>query len=210
MVAGTEAAAPRRIPAVRAYPRIERLTPEAFMGHFRTFLLKHASTGAIAHFSMEVYGNDGRAGGGGLGTLSWDWLHECADKGLAVIGVTIGHKKLQHQRFDGFWQTEVFDNVDFEHNPTIAKLRENVTVEIQGRPIAVDIYGKLIEGRNGDVVPLLMLTTASETDLGFGRIPERVYPGKHDPFATLGQEMILGLGGVKALKKLGVPVKNFI
>ena len=189
-------------------PSVSRLTPKVFMDTLRSHCLLHRSTGMVAFHTMEIYGRDGRPGGGGLGTLSKDWLRECADQGLPVVGVTLAHRHLQRQQFKELWQHDKFVDAKLEKNPEIAQLGQQVRVEVQGRDIPIDIWGKLIEGKKGAVVPILLLSSANCGENGFERISDRVYPGKHDWFATLGQEILLGIGGVKALRELNVDVET--
>ena len=190
-------------------PSIARLTPERFMTALRNHCTSHRNTGLRAFFSMEVYGRDGRPGGGGLGTLSKDWLRECSDQGLPIVGVTIAHRTLHQQKFSDLWQNDKSVSAKLQDNPELTKLGQQVRLNIQGREMPVDIWGELIEGRNGSVVPLVLLSTANCGIDGFDRITDRVYPGKHDWFSTLGQEIVLGIGGVKALQELNVPVELY-
>ncbi len=162
----------------------------------------------IAFHTAEIYGTDKRPGGGGLGVLSSDWLQQCADQSLPIVGVSIVHKYLQHQKFDSnFFQHENYVDSGIDKNPFLTKLDKTINVNIQGREIPVSLYGQLLKGKNGGVLPIILMSVKDCGVEGFERITDTLYPGSsQDPFATLGQEMILGIGGVKALKELGIPI----
>jgi starch phosphorylase len=188
--------------------RIEtgRLTLPVFQNALRDYVLRHRAKGIRAFFTAEIY--DGRVGGGGLGTLSADWLKESADQGLPVVGISFAYHKIIHQKFINFWQHENFVEVKLEEEQERIKLPKPIVLNLQGKEIPISVWARLIQGREG-VVPVFELSSRDCGVLGFERITEVPYPGKHDWFATLGQELILGIGGVKVLKELNIPVELY-
>jgi starch phosphorylase len=170
--------------------------------------------GVTAFFTAEAYGTDRRPGGGGLGTLSWDNMQGCADMGINMVLVSIAHRMLHKQTFivDQFkrpyWQDDVFVDARLCDNPNLVKLDQKLHMRLQGREVPTTMFGTLIEGRRG-VIPGLLLSSADCGIPGFSEITDKLYPGKHTPFYTFGQEILLGLGGVRALKELGIPVELY-
>ena len=170
--------------------------------------------GVTAFFTAEAYGTDQRPGGGGLGTLGWDMMQQCADSGLPVVFVSIAHRTRQEQQFivdrhgNDFWQDDVFVDSRPCDNPNLVKVHNNLHIKLQGREISLTIFGTLIEGTNGNV-PGFLLSSANCEIPGFSEITDKLYPGKHTPFYTLGQEIILGMGGAQLLKSLHIPVEIY-
>ncbi len=181
------------------------LNKASFMNSLRAL---NSAPRRVAFHTAEIYGNDKRPGGGGLGVLSGDWLQECADQSLPIVAVSIAHSKFQHQTFTpDLVQSDVFDDSGIKENPYIVDLGRKIDVDMQGRKLPVSLYGQILKGKNGGELPVILMSTQDCGEQGFERITERLYPGtSQDPFATLGQEILLGIGGVKALKELGVDV----
>jgi starch phosphorylase len=136
---------------------------------------------------------------GGLGILAGDHLKAASDAGLPMVGVGLLYRHgyfNQHLDADG-WQGERYPDL----NPNTLPLRRlgvdgvpaAVTVDLAGAPVVCQIW-KADVGR----VPLLLL----DTDLP-GNAPEdrnvtdRLYGG--DTEHRLRQELVLGIGGVRAL-----------
>ncbi|MFA4857982.1 MAG: alpha-glucan family phosphorylase [Candidatus Margulisiibacteriota bacterium] len=192
---------------VAPYPtniRGERLTKAVFEREWAKLLRDNPEIGV--HFSMEYYRRDGLPGGGGLGTLSADWVRGWVDKGLPIVTVSIAHHRLQFQKFGtDYIQQEHDVEIDLDNQPDLVNLGRNVRLKIQGKNVTADIYGTLTEGEDGRVGLGLKLSVKNCKLNGFGRIDESVYPGNHrDKFATFGQEMILGIGGIRALREMGL------
>ncbi len=181
------------------------LNKASFMNSLRSL---NAAPRRVAFHTAEIYGNDKRPGGGGLGVLSGDWMQQCADQSLPIVAVTIAHRHFQHQEFDAnFVQQDRFADSDIDGNPALVNLNRSIKLNIQGRDIPVSLYGQILKGRTGGELPVVLMSTKDCGVEGFERITERLYPGtSQDPFATLGQEILLGIGGIKALKELGVDV----
>lgn len=160
----------------------------------------------IAYFSMEY----GLAVGlpiysGGLGILAGDHLKSASDLGLPFFAVGLAYQNGFFQQYlaaDG-WQQETYPLNDFYNLPMMLKKDENdhpitVTVEFPGRAVAVQVWHVQV-GR----VPLYLLDANipqnSESDR---KLTAQLYGGDNE--MRIQQEIILGIGGLRALKVLGV------
>jgi glycogen phosphorylase len=139
---------------------------------------------------------------GGLGILAGDHLKSASDLGVPIVGIGLlysqGYFKQSLSR-DG-WQQETYPVLDPNELP-IALLREP-----DGRPATISVG--LPGGRSltahvwrADVgrVPLLLLDSDLEAnDEGARPVTDRLYGGSGEH--RLQQEMLLGIGGVRALR----------
>jgi len=142
---------------------------------------------------------------GGLGILAGDHLKSASDLGLPLVGVGLLYQRGYFQQYlnaDG-WQQETYSLNDFSTLPLIPEMdAENkpltISVEFPGRLAYARIW-KVQVGR----VPLYLLDTNvpqnSEADR---RITGALYGG--DSELRLQQEIILGMGGLRALAALGL------
>ncbi|WP_376788794.1 alpha-glucan family phosphorylase [Thermoflexus sp.] len=166
---------------------------------------EHAGT-TIAYFSTEFGIHEAfPAYAGGLGVLAGDSLKEASDLGLPMVGIGLLY---QHGYFtqriteDG-WQEALYEDLDLENLP-LARVTGpdgqplQVEVSIAGRLVRAQIW-RLQIGR----IPLYLLDTALPENLPTDReLSARLYDG--DPERRIAQEMILGIGGVRALRALGI------
>src|SRR6516225_7503388 len=158
---------------------------------------------AIAYFSPE-YGITAALPqySGGLGILAGDHLKSASDLGVPVIGVGLLYRHgyfTQSLSADG-WQAERYPSDDPNGLP-LELLRDaagspvHVTVDLTaGRQLAAQIWVAQV-GR----VPLLLLDSyveANEADLH--EVTDRLYGGGSDH--RLRQELLLGVGGVRAVR----------
>ena len=139
---------------------------------------------------------------GGLGILAGDHLKSASDLGVPIIGVGLlyqyGYFKQSLSR-DG-WQQETYPVLDPNELP-IALLHEpdgtpaTVTIGLPGgRTLSAHIW-KAQVGR----VPLLLLDSQIESNDEAARtITDRLYGGGGEH--RLQQEMLLGIGGVRAIR----------
>lgn len=158
----------------------------------------------IAYFSME-YGLHETLPiySGGLGVLSGDHLKEASDLGLPLIGVGFMYAQgyfSQRISEDG-WQEALNNFLTFEHLPVtlVEKDGKPVTIQISfpDRSIIVQIW----EVRVGRV-PLYLLDSNVEGNSEYDRLlTARLYWSDLD--RRIMQEILLGIGGVRALRALG-------
>ncbi len=159
---------------------------------------------AIAYFSPE-FGITAALPqySGGLGILAGDHLKSASDLGVPIVGVGLLYRHgyfVQSLSRDG-WQQERYPVLDPDELP-IAVLRESdgstakITVGMPGGRVATARIWVAQVGR----VPLLLLDTDVEenTDAVLRDITDRLYGGQTEH--RLRQEMLLGIGGVRALR----------
>ena len=139
---------------------------------------------------------------GGLGILAGDHLKAASDLGVPIIGVGLLYRAgyfSQSLSPDG-WQLERYLSQD-PHGMPLALLRgtDGAPVQIsvglpEGRRMAAQVW-KAQVGR----VPLLLLDTdVEENEPSERQITDRLYGGGGDH--RLQQEMLLGIGGVRAIR----------
>jgi starch phosphorylase len=139
---------------------------------------------------------------GGLGILAGDHLKSASDLGVPIIGVGLlyqyGYFKQSLSR-EG-WQQETYPVLDPNELP-IALLREAdgspATISV-GLPGGRTLTGHIWKAQVGRV-PLLLLDSQSEANDEAARtITDRLYGGGGEH--RLQQEMLLGIGGVRAVR----------
>ncbi|HEX7353885.1 MAG TPA: alpha-glucan family phosphorylase [Mycobacteriales bacterium] len=151
----------------------------------------------IAYFSME-YGLTAVLPqySGGLGILAGDHLKTASDLGVPIIGVGLLYRAgyfVQGLSRDG-WQTERYPGLDPNGLPlSLTDIRVAVDLP-EGRVLHAQVW-KAQVGR----VPLLLLDTDIEDNEEYERsVTDRLYGGGTDH--RLLQEMLLGIGGVRAVR----------
>jgi starch phosphorylase len=153
-----------------------------------------------AHCSLPLYG-------GGLGVLAGDLLKTASDMALPMVGVGLMYREgYFHQRLDAEgWQHEYWTATHFERLPVALVTDERdqplvVELEMRGRNVRVQIW-RVDLGR----VPLYLLDTDRRDNHPIDRwITARLYIG--DRHTRLAQYGVLGVGGVRALRAMGIDV----
>lgn len=141
---------------------------------------------------------------GGLGVLAGDHLKSASDLGLPLVAVGLLYQEgyfAQYLNADG-WQQERYPINDFynmplhlERHPDGSELR--IEVDYPGRTV----YARVWRVEVG-VVPLYLLDTNIEPNNPYDHdITDQLYGGDLD--MRIHQEMMLGIGGVRALQALG-------
>jgi starch phosphorylase len=157
----------------------------------------------IAYFSMEIaLRPEIPTYSGGLGILAGDTLRSAADLGTPMVAVSLIHRKgyfYQHLDPSG-WQTE--EPVEWVVEDFLTELPGRVAVAIEGREVQLRVWQYQIAGVKGDTVPVLLLDADLPENSDWDRrLTHYLYGG--DPHYRLCQEIILGIGGVRALRMLG-------
>jgi starch phosphorylase len=142
---------------------------------------------------------------GGLGVLAGDLLKTASDRGVPLVGVGLLYRQgyfLQRIDVSG-WQHEYWVETDPERLPAALVTRDGVDpltvqVPIRGREVVAQIW-RVDVGR----VPLYLLDAERpENPLVDRWITARLYVG--DRGVRLAQYALLGFGGVRALRALGI------
>jgi starch phosphorylase len=149
------------------------------------------------HESIPIYS-------GGLGILSGDHIKSASDLGVPLIGVGLYYDQgYFRQRLDrDGWQREEYLDVDSRLLPieavSVAGRPLVVTIETRTGPLAARVW-KLTVGRN----MLLLLDSNVDGNQAEDReLTARLYGG--DDRVRIRQELLLGVGGVRALQALGI------
>jgi starch phosphorylase len=141
---------------------------------------------------------------GGLGVLAGDHLKSASDLRVPIVAVGLLYQKgyfRQYLNADG-WQQETYPDNNFHVLPvTLDRDPDNnlmtIEVPLKDRNLKVRIW-RIQVGR----VPLLLLDTNNVENREEDRdITSYLYGGDRD--MRLRQEIVLGIGGVRALSKLG-------
>ncbi len=145
----------------------------------------------VAYFSPEfAFISDMPNYAGGLGVLAADTLFSCADLGINIAGVSLMYHKDDDAK-------KAFDPSGF-----MKKRRETVEVGIEDRKVKIGIWQMNIKGKGRHVVPVFFLTSYLPENKPWDRdLTKDLYAG--DRYTRLGQEVILGIGGVRALEAMG-------
>jgi starch phosphorylase len=177
--------------------------------------------GTVAYFSAEfgihecvpVYS-------GGLGVLAGDHLKSASDLGIPLVGVSLMYREgyfRQYLNVDG-WQQERYPENDFFNLPLVPETVETAHAErgakredgpgAPGAPllISVPFPGREVWARVWRIqvgrVPLYLLDcNILQNSPEDRQITGRLYGGDHE--MRIRQEMILGIGGIRALRALG-------
>jgi starch phosphorylase len=157
----------------------------------------------VAYFSSE-FGLDESLPiySGGLGVLAGDHLKSASDLGVPLVAVGLFYREgyFRQQLDDTGWQLERYPQNDPARLPLSLEERR-VDVELADDsgalvPVRVQIWRAHV-GR----VPLYLLDTDVDGNPDWARsITDRLYGGDREH--RLRQELVLGLGGVRALRAL--------
>jgi starch phosphorylase len=160
----------------------------------------------IAYFSAE-FGLTESLGiyAGGLGILAGDHLKSASDLGLPCVGVGLLYQQGYFRQYlnpDG-WQQELYPDNDFYNLPITLERQLSgapliIEVEYPGRTVSAQVWRTQV-GR----VPLYLLDTNIEQNRPEDRdITDQLYGGDDD--LRIRQEVMLGIGGIRALEALGL------
>lgn len=157
----------------------------------------------IAYFSMEI-GLDPAIPtyAGGLGMLAGDTIRSAADLEIPLVAVSLIHRRgYFRQRLDARGnQTE--EPVTWQPEELLRELPVVSGVELEHRAVTLRIWCYEVRGLSGHVVPVYLLDSNVAQNSDWDRtLTDYLYGG--DPHYRLCQEVILGVGGVRALRALG-------
>ena len=160
----------------------------------------------IAYFSAE-YGIDEIIPiySGGLGILSGDHLKSASDLGLPFIAVGLLYKNgYFNQKIDGYGtQKTEYTNIDLDNLPILPVKDENgedliIDVDFPDRKLYLKIW-KIVVGR----ISLYLMDSDIDKNIAEDRVVTlRLYGG--DQEMRIRQEIVLGMAGIKLLKRLGL------
>jgi glycogen phosphorylase len=150
------------------------------------------------HESLPVYS-------GGLGILAGDHLKGASDLGVPLVGVGILYAQgYFRQRLDAEGrQQEAYENLEPESRPVVPALDAEgrevlVSVELPGR----EVFLKVWKAEVGRVSVLFLDADIPENAPEDRALTARLYGG--DLRTRIVQELVLGVGGVRALRGVGI------
>jgi starch phosphorylase len=170
----------------RAFPKVKNTTIAYFSAEF------------AIHQSLPIYA-------GGLGVLAGDHCKEASDLGVPLVGVGFMYPQgyfHQHVSQEG-WQLETYERLNWPDVAIEQALKPDgtpciVAVPLGDRAVLTNVW-KVSVG----LVSLYLLDTGLEENAPQDRdLSARLYGGDRE--IRLQQEIILGIGGVRALRALGI------
>lgn len=169
-----------------------------------TYLADTPPRADIAYFCMEHgIAPPLRTYAGGLGMLAGCIEKTASDLGVPMVAVGLLYRWWFRQKLRFGWQEEEWTGFD----PGRVGLRRcpegRVTVDLAGQPVTVDVW----RARVGRVDLYLLDTDIDDNPPEVRGVTDRLYGG--DAEHRLRQELILGVGGVRALAALGLDPKVY-
>ena len=160
----------------------------------------------IAYFSAEFGLTECMPNySGGLGVLSGDYLKSASDLGLPFVGIGLLYQEgyfRQYLNADG-WQGELYPKNDFYNMPIQLQYKDDgsplvIEVDYPGRKV----YAQIWKVEVGRINLYLLDTNISLNNEADRDITDELYGG--DVETRIQQEIMLGIGGIRTLKALGI------
>ncbi|MBI5772920.1 MAG: alpha-glucan family phosphorylase [Verrucomicrobia bacterium] len=165
----------------------------------------------VAYFSAEFgFHETLPIAAGGLGILAGDHAKSASDLGLGFVGISLFYREGYFQQTinSDNWQTEYYTHVNPRNVPV------EPVLDAKGEPLVCSVKigtsqvyfhaWRVNVGRN----PVYLLdTNRPENEQHYRDLTLRVYGG--DSVTRIMQEMVLGVGGVRLLRALGVQPSTF-
>lgn len=156
----------------------------------------------VAYFSAEI-GIDPelKTYSGGLGILSGDTLKSMADLEVPLCAVTLLYKHgYFKQKIEHNTQLECEDSWEFQK--FLKDTGKEIGMHISGVALRIKIWEYRYKGLSGHEIPIYYLDADLDGNPEWARqLTDKLYQGDR-----ISQEMILGIGGLRALFALGYPV----
>jgi starch phosphorylase len=158
----------------------------------------------IAYFSMEIgIVEHIPTYSGGLGILAGDTLKSCADLKVPIVGVTLlSENGYFYQKIDGEGN-QIELPINFNVGDILEPLPATASVTVESRTVHIRVWRYSLKGITGHVVPVLFLDTNLEENSEWDRTLTTYLYGGDDKY-RMAQEIVLGIGGVRALQALGI------
>jgi starch phosphorylase len=171
--------------------------------HLAGQTLAYFSAEFALHQSLPIYA-------GGLGVLAGDHCKEASDLGVPLVGVGFMYPQgYFHQHLSGEgWQEESYERLNWNDAPIDAAKTPDgkpcvIAVPLGERSVLITVW----RVRLGRVVLYLLDTDLEENAPGDRELSARLYGGDRE--TRIQQEVVLGIGGVRALKALGIQPSAF-
>ena len=187
---------------------------ESYLNDQRTWAHEHAPglrARPVAYFSAEFgFHETLPIAAGGLGILAGDHAKSASDLGIGFVGISLFYREGYFQQAidANNWQTEYYTLLNPKNLPIEPVLNQ------KGEPLVcrVDIGMNQVafqawRANVGRAVVYLLDANRPENEQHFRDLTQRVYGG--DSTTRIMQEMLLGIGGVRLLRTLGVQPSVF-
>ena len=142
---------------------------------------------------------------GGLGILSGDHLKSASDLNLPFVAVGLMYQEgyfRQYLNFEG-WQQEIYPKNDFVQLPTtLIKDADGDPLTIQVSFASQTVYAQIWRVQVGRVPLYLLDTKIEKNPIEFRNTTAQLYGGDRE--MRLRQEILLGIGGVRALRAMDI------
>ncbi len=172
------------------------------------FATNHAGklSNPVAYFSAEfAFHNSLPIYAGGLGVLAGDTVKEASDIGLPMVTVGLMYPQgyfHQHLSADG-WQEEIYEQLDFDKSPINScpwpqGCGPFVEIQLGDRSLFLGVWLVKV----GRVNVYLLDTNVELNSTSDRQLSARLYSADREQ--RLQQEIVLGIGGVQALRTLGI------
>jgi starch phosphorylase len=137
---------------------------------------------------------------GGLGVLAGDHLKAASDLGLPLVGVGLLYQQGYFRQYlnAAGWQQEAFEENDFHTLPISLVPDLLVRVDFPEGPLSARVWCANV----GRLKLYLLDTNHAENPPAYRKITDQLYGG--DLEMRLRQEILLGIGGYRALEALGL------
>lgn len=187
---------------------------DAYLNEKNTWGATHAPellSNPVAYFSAEFAFHECLPiAAGGLGALAGDHTKSASDLGLGFVGISLFYREGYFQQSIGHenWQQENYIPLNPRNlplDPVVGANGEPIvgTVRMFGQPIRFHAW-RVNVGR----VPVYLLdTNRPENEGQYRDLTNRVYGG--DTTTRIMQEILLGVGGVRLLRALGITPSTF-
>ncbi len=187
---------------------------EAYLADKNTWCHQNAAKlhkNPVAYFSAEFGFHESLPiSAGGLGILAGDHAKSASDLGLGFVGIGLFYREGYFQQAidSNNWQTEFYNPIDPNNVPLEPVMNADgkrlvCSVETGMNSVDFQVW-RVNVGR----VPVYLLdTNLPQNEQHFRDLTTRVYGG--DSTTRIMQEILLGIGGVRLLRVLGIEPSTF-
>ena len=187
---------------------------EIYMNENATWAHEHAPAlraHPVAYFSAEFgFHETLPIAAGGLGILAGDHAKSASDLGIGFVGISLFYREGYFQQAidANNWQTEYYTLLNPKNLPVEPVLNEKdeplvCRVDIGMNQVSFQAWRANV----GRATVYLLDANRPENEQHFRDLTQRVYGG--DSTTRIMQEMLLGIGGVRLLRTLGVQPSVF-
>lgn len=187
---------------------------QSYMGEQNTWGKQNApalNANPVAYFSAEFGFHESLPiSAGGLGILAGDHTKAASDLGLGFVGISLFYREGYFQQTinqDG-WQTELYTLLNPPNLPLEPVLNAKGEPVVCSVEIAMTtVYFQAWRINVGRVAVYLLDSNRPENESRYRDLTTRVYGG--DSTTRIMQEVLLGIGGVRLMRELGIEPSVF-